>query len=89
MLKVMKTPCDQCLFTKNKIVSDSRRAQLLQDISKKQSHFICHKATISGTEHCCKNFYEKLGETSNMIRIAKRLNMIEFSLPEQANKVGA
>jgi hypothetical protein len=81
MLKVMQTPCNECLFTKNKIVSDARRSQLLRQISKDQTHFNCHKATIEGAEYCCKNFYDKLGHTSNMIRIAERLKMIEFGLP--------
>jgi hypothetical protein len=85
MLKVMKAPCSECLFTENKIVSDARRRQLLRKISKDQTHFICHKATIEGAEYCCRNFYDRLGHTSNMIRIAERLNMIEFSLPTKAD----
>jgi hypothetical protein len=82
MLKVMKTPCNQCLFTNNKIVSDERRMQILQEITINQQFFTCHKATMTGTDHCCKNFYDKLGYTSQTIRTAQRLNMVEFSLPK-------
>ena len=84
MLKVMKTACNECLFTENKIVSDTRRNKLLKDITKKQGYFTCHKATIEGVDHCCKNFYDKLGHTSNLIRIAERLKMVEFVLPSKA-----
>ena len=86
MIKVMKNPCNECLFTDHKVVSDSAREEILRKVSKNQSHFVCHKATIAGTEHCCKNFYEKFGNTSQIIRIAKRLNMVEFSLPPQLDK---
>ena len=76
MLKVIKKCCGQCLFSKNKIVSDSRKEQLLSDIERKDSHFICHKATIKNKEVVCRGFYEN--KTSNMIRISQRLGMVEF-----------
>lgn len=76
MLKVIKKCCGQCLFSKNKIVSDERKADLLSDIESNDSHFICHKATIKNKEVVCRGFYEN--KTSNMIRISQRLGMVEF-----------
>lgn len=76
MLQVTKKCCGQCLFGKNKIVSDKRKQQLLNDIERKDSHFICHKATIKNKEVVCRGFYEN--KTSNMIRISQRLDMVEF-----------
>lgn len=76
MLKVLKKCCGECLFTKNKIVSDKRREQLLKEIEAKDSHFICHKASMQDKEAVCRGFYEK--KTSNFIRISQRLGMIEF-----------
>ena len=76
MLQVKKKCCGQCLFSKNKIVSEARKKSLLKEIQKDDTHFICHKATIEKKEIVCRGFYEQ--RTSQMIRIAQRLNMVEF-----------
>jgi hypothetical protein len=76
MFKVKKECCDQCLFSKDAIVSNERRKDILKDCRSNDSHFVCHKATIEGKDTCCKGFYES--QTSNMIRISQRLSMIEF-----------
>lgn len=76
MLKVKEKCCNQCLFSKNKIVSDERKEELLEEIEGKDTYFICHKASIEGKEIVCRGFYEQ--KTSNMIRMAQRLNMVEF-----------
>lgn len=77
MFKVKKERCNECLYSKNKIVSNSRRSELLAGIKQKDSHFVCHKSSIDGSgDVCCKGFYDSA--TSNMIRISQRLNMVEF-----------
>ena len=76
MFKVCDKPCDQCLFSKNRIVSASRMKQILSDCRKSDTHFICHKATIAGNDICCHGFYHT--QTSNLIRIAQRLRMVEM-----------
>ena len=76
MFKVEKECCGQCLFGKDKIVSNKRRKDILNDCRKNDSHFICHKATIEGKDVCCKGFYDS--QTSNMIRISQRLGMVKF-----------
>jgi len=76
MFKVKKKCCGQCLFGANKIVSDERKESILDSCSEDDSHFICHKATIENKDVCCKGFYDT--QTSGMIRVASRLNMVEF-----------
>jgi len=76
MFKVKGQRCNECLFSKNAIVSDERRKDILNDCRKDDNHFICHKATIEGKEICCRGFYDT--QTSQMIRIAQRLNVVEF-----------
>ncbi len=49
-MKVCDKMCDECLFTNNKIVSDKRKPQLLGEIFRKDSYFICHKSSINGYE---------------------------------------
>lgn len=76
MFKVAKEQCNECLFGPNKIVSDTRKRQLLADIRRRDSHFICHKASLRDEDVCCAGFYAT--QTSNLIRIAGRLKAIEF-----------
>lgn len=80
-MKVMTKPCDQCLFTENRVVSAERRNEIIQNAVSEQGYFECHKATIAGTNHCCHNFYKRLGQHSQLVRIAQRFNMVEFSEP--------
>jgi hypothetical protein len=81
--KVCEKKCAQCLFTENRIVSKSRMAAIIKDCKKNDSHFICHKATIEGKDVCCRGFFET--QSTNLIRIAQRLNAIEFvATKEQA-----
>lgn len=75
--KVAVERCAQCLFSQDKIVSSARRKDVLNSCRKKDTHFICHKFTIAVNQDvCCKGFYET--QTSQMIRIAQRLNAVEF-----------
>jgi len=57
--RVQRKMCNQCLFSKNKIVSDKRKAQLLKECRDNNNHFICHKATIKGERVTCRAFYDK------------------------------
>jgi len=76
MFKVKKKCCGQCLFGKNKIVSDDRKDQLLEECKQTDSHFICHEGTIAREDICCKAFYDK--HDTGLMRAAQRLSMVEF-----------
>ena len=76
MFKVKKECCNQCLFSKDKIVSNKRRQEILKGCRERDNHFICHKASIDSKDICCRGFYDN--QTSNLIRIMGRLNAIEF-----------
>lgn len=76
MLEVKKKCCNQCLFSKNKIVSEERKQGLLKEIESEDSYFVCHKASIEGKNHVCRAFYEQ--KTSNLIRISQRLGIVAF-----------
>lgn len=87
MFKVYKKRCDQCLFSRNKIVSNERRKSILDDCAKQGTFFTCHKATIAGQEICCRGFYDAQG--SSLVQIAKRLQIVEeVDLPEEAEDQG-
>lgn len=68
--------CAECLFSKGKIVSDERRKDLLADIKKKGSWFVCHKASIRGEKVCCKGFLDS--GANKDLELAGQLGLIKF-----------
>lgn len=75
--KVMAERCNQCLYGADKIVSDRRRKEILREIDRRDSHFICHKATIAGQNIACRGDWDQ--RTCGQIgRMAGRIGMIEF-----------
>ena len=81
--KVYKESCKNCLLSPDRIVSPRRSKEIIQGCAQKQVHFTCHKASIAGKDVCCKTFYDKFGDLSQLVRIAKRLNAVEeVDVPE-------
>lgn len=76
--KVSAGRCDQCLFSKDAIVDSDRRRGILQDCARRDAHFICHKFTMAGQEACCRAFYDRNPNATNLMRIAHRLGVVEF-----------
>lgn len=76
ILQVYNERCAECLFSKNKIVSDSRRREILAQCARDDSHFVCHKASILCRNVVCRGFYDT--RSTNAIRIAGRLDALEF-----------
>lgn len=86
-LKAYKECCKNCLLSPDRIVSPKRSKEIIQDCVKKQTHFQCHKATQEGKDIMCKSFFDKFGFYSQMVRIAERLNMIEYVDQPEAEKL--
>jgi hypothetical protein len=78
MLKVYKKPCKNCLFSKDKIVSDERKDDILDSCIKKNTYFICHKSTIENGKTCYKRFFDKYKDRTSLLRMADRLSMVEM-----------
>lgn len=72
-IKCMKSQCDQCLFSNNKIVSEERSQELLMECFNKDTHFNCHK-----TNFICAGFIKTNFNQSQLLQIAERLNILEF-----------
>lgn len=87
MLKVYKQCCKNCLLSADSIVSHERRKEIIKTCAKNQTHFICHKASIENKEVVCKTFFDTLGHLSQMVRIAERLNCIEFVDQPEAERL--
>lgn len=86
-LKVYKDCCKNCLLSEDRIVSFSRAKQIIKECSQEQKHFICHKASMKKEEIVCAKFYQTLGHISQGVRIAQRLNVIEFINQEDSEKL--
>jgi hypothetical protein len=56
--EVQKQMCNECLFSNNKIVSDARKKQIIQDCKDNNNYFICHKSSIAGGKAECHGFYK-------------------------------
>lgn len=75
--KVQKTNCNNCLFTKNRIVNEERKKQILDTCRKNKSKFICHKASKTKQEVTCRGFYEQ--ENNQEIKIMlEMLGQVNF-----------
>lgn len=86
-MKVYKDCCKNCLLSKDAIVGPNRVKEIIRECIRKQSYFVCHKATMDGDQIVCKNYYDKLGHVSQLIRIAERLNMITFVEQSDSKKL--
>lgn len=72
--------CDQCLFSKERIVSSARMKDVLSECSRKDTYFVCHKATIEGHNVACRGWFERF--SCNLSRIAERLGAVKYVDPE-------
>lgn len=77
--KVCEKQCDQCLFSKAKIVSAARKREVLAECRRKDSHFICYKSD----DTCCRGFYDANPGATNLMRVAGRLGAVEFVQPSK------
>lgn len=79
MFQVYQSSCENCLFSKNRIVSPERAKEIISTCLKEQTHFICHKSSMEGGEICCHSFYKKLGKRVGKIKVFEHLGIITFS----------
>ena len=56
--EVMAQRCSECLYGKDKIVSDERRREILTGVRKDDDWFVCHKATLAGRSVQCRGDYD-------------------------------
>lgn len=81
-MKVYKKPCKNCLYSKNKIVSNERKAQLLKGCKEENTFFVCHVSSIENGNVCCHNFYKK--EMQSEVEKANLEILVSFvDLPEK------
>lgn len=76
-MKVCEKKCEECLFSKNRIVSKERAQAIMRKIVRTDSHFMCHKG--QGDVVCAGSVDFHQGQ---LYRIMGRLDGIELVDPE-------
>ena len=81
-LLIAAAACDECLFSKNKIVSERRKREVLRECYEQGTYFICHKATMAGRAVICCNFAKSTDGAGNAtIRVATFFDAIDYVDP--------
>ena len=58
--------CNECLFSNNKIVSDERKAEIIEDCLTNDTFFVCHKTDNT----CCRGFWDNHNRDTLILRLA-------------------
>ncbi len=74
---VRKTRCSERLYSKNKIVDDERKEEIIADIKERDDHFICHQSMIKGFKTQCRGDYDRQ-PNSRAPRMAKIMGIFHF-----------
>lgn len=81
-LLIAEAPCDECLLSKNRLVSEPRKRQILKECYEKGTYFICHKATLKGRAVICHSFAKSTDGAGNVaIRVAQFFRLIRYVDP--------
>lgn len=75
---VCDKPCDQCLFSSNKVVSEERKLEILSEVSRNDTHFLCHKHSIEGRDVVCHGDFSRDTRRTLVSRLANKLGNIVF-----------
>lgn len=79
---VAEKPCDECLFSRDKLVDEPRKAEILRECYERGNYFICHKATLVGRAVICHNFAKSTdGAGNTAIRVAQFFDCIRYVEP--------
>lgn len=74
--KVYSKRCPNCLFSDARIMSKERADDIIKSCILDKKYFICHKATLTGSEVCCKAFFDTV--PTKTIGMAKWFGIVEF-----------
>jgi len=79
--------CDECLFTKHRIVGSRRMQEVIAEARALDAAFLCHKhsqraargeASWKAANVCCRAYFDTFGDAVLVIRLAHMLRNIVF-----------
>lgn len=85
-LKVCEKRCNECLFTKDRVVGSKRAKEVISQCLKEDKYFFCHKGTINGVDIVCAGFYERFFRDILSLRFATAFNIIDKVNPDDYEK---
>lgn len=74
--------CDQCLTTRNRIVSGERAAEIIRSCRAEDVHFFCHKGSAAGLKVHCRGVHEIAPGAAYRFAVALRIRVRETD-PEE------
>lgn len=88
-LQVCDRVCDECLFSKHRVVGSPRMKELIAGAIAADAHFICHKHSLRAdlsegavtwqqANVCCRAYYDQIGPRVLVIRLALMLGIVVF-----------
>lgn len=69
--RVMSKCCQNCLFGPDKLVSDERKAAILQQCESQETFFVCHEASERGQKVCYRAFFELYKDQLPWLRVVQ------------------
>lgn len=76
VFEIMSKRCDECLFTRNRIVTKDRAAEKVAQCLATGKPFDCHKANLKKRSVTCRGFFDVVGEELLVVRLAKQLDLV-------------
>lgn len=78
-LLVASKRCNECLYSKNRLVEPEVADKILASCEQNGSYFICHKATIVNQNVVCRAFFDE--QKNQVCQVAHRLGLVTFVDP--------
>lgn len=75
---IRASACDQCLLSRDRIVSGARARQLITDTrAETGSSFICHKSQVSDEpESICRSWWDQFATEDPILRMAIAMDIV-------------
>jgi hypothetical protein len=87
--QVCAEQCNECLFTKHRVVGSRRMKEVIDGAVAGDSYFICHKHSLRvidsdgelTAQHgsvCCRAYFDTFGRDVLVVRLARMLGRVVF-----------
>lgn len=80
--------CDNCLFSKDRLVSGKRARQLIADTrSQDGSTFVCHRSQVSDEPAAiCRSWWDAFAMDDWTLRLAVSMDLVETVPPAEGDR---
>lgn len=73
VLHLASKQCDECLFTKNRLVTGERAAAIIRECKQEDKQFICHRGSEAGVNLHCAGMHKL--QPSRSYRLAEMIGI--------------